>query len=86
MKVWDIVFKVVAALLAIAGIVVVIVLYGDKIAAWGKRMLNKLGLLQDEASEEIVDAEAEEVEQPEAAEETEADTAVVQAEDKDFEG
>ena len=38
MKVWETVLKIVAALVAAAGIIYVIVNYGDKIVAWFKKL------------------------------------------------
>ena len=41
MKVFSNILKVVAALAAVAGIVYVVVNYGDKIVAWAKKLLGK---------------------------------------------
>lgn len=40
MKVFKTVMKILAALAAVAGIVYVVATYGDKIAAWAKRLFN----------------------------------------------
>ena len=40
MKVFKTIAKIVIALAAIAGIVYVVATYGDKIAAWARRLLN----------------------------------------------
>ncbi len=47
MKAVNVILKIVAALAAIAGIVYVVATYGDKIVAWVKKMLGKLGCLCD---------------------------------------
>ena len=41
MKAFKTVLKILAALAAIAGIVYVVATYGDKIAAWARRILDK---------------------------------------------
>ena len=43
MKTYKIVVEVLVALAALAGIVFVAVKYGDKIIAWAKQQLNKIG-------------------------------------------
>ena len=61
MKVWETILKVVAALAAAAGIIYVIVTYGDKIVAWFKRMFSKEVTLYEDAKDVDVIAEDEEV-------------------------
>ena len=41
MKVWETILKIIAALVAAAGIIYVIVNYGDKIVAWFKKLFSK---------------------------------------------
>ena len=41
MKTWEVVLKIVAALLVVAGVIFVIITYGDKIVAWFKRMFGQ---------------------------------------------
>ena len=41
------ILKIVAALAAIAGIIYIVATYGDKIVAWFKKMLGKIGCLFD---------------------------------------
>jgi len=41
MKVWETILKIVAALIAAAGIIYVIVTYGDKIVAWFKKLFSR---------------------------------------------
>ena len=41
MKVFTTILKIVAALVAIAGVIYVIATYGDKLTAWAKKMLDK---------------------------------------------
>lgn len=75
MKVLGNILKVVAALAAVAGIVYVVVNYGDKIAAWFKETFGcccECGCGCEEVDTPVEDAPAEE-------------TAVV-AEDADFQG
>lgn len=83
MKEFDIVLKVVAVLAAIAGIVIVIIAYGDKIAAWFNSLMIKLGWKQGEVYVVDEDIAAEEDAAP--AEESAIEEAV-HADDKDFEG
>ncbi len=45
MKAWNIILKIVVALAAIAGIVYLAATYGDKIVAWSKKMLARLGCI-----------------------------------------
>lgn len=47
MKAWNIIWKILAALAAVAGIVYVIAKYGDRICAWAKKILGKLQCLCD---------------------------------------
>ena len=65
MKTWEVILKIVTALLAIAGIIFVIVTYGDKIVAWFKRRFGKseVTLYDDEEIapvEEVAEDAAEE--------------------------
>ena len=65
MKTWEVILKIVTALLAIAGIIFVIVTYGDKIVAWFKRLFGKseVTLYDDEEIapvEEVAEDAAEE--------------------------
>ena len=56
MKTWETILKIVAALVAAAGIIFVIVTYGDKIVAWFKKLFSKSEVtLYDE--EEAVEGE-----------------------------
>ncbi len=41
MKTFALIMKILAALLAIAGVVFLVATYGDKIVAWFKKLLNK---------------------------------------------
>ena len=41
MKAFNVIWKVVAAIVAIAGIIYVVATYGNRIVAWAKRLLNK---------------------------------------------
>lgn len=41
MKTWETVLKIVAALAAAAGIIFLIINYGDKIVAWFKKLFSK---------------------------------------------
>lgn len=100
MKVWKVVLSVLTTLAAIAGIVFVIVKYGDKIITWLKKTLCKLGICicdVDECCEceecdccdcEDCDCcECEELPTEEVpAEEAPAEESTVQAEEQDFEG
>ena len=43
MKVFGIIVKIVIALAAVAGAVYIAATYGDKIVAWAKKMLGKIG-------------------------------------------
>lgn len=89
MKVFGIIINILAALAAIAGIVFVVVKYGDKITAWVKRMLGTCCCTEGECccTEDDCccdDACCCESEAP--AEEAPVQEAAVEAEDKDFEG
>lgn len=83
-NVWSIVWRVLAVLVAVAGVAFVVIAYGDKIAAWAKRVCGKFCCCQTPT--DIVEAEepltAEELEETEAPQEE----AAVQAEETDFEG
>lgn len=76
MKIFATVLKILTALAAIAGLVYVIATYGDKLVAWAKKLLK--------CGEEIVEAEAEVVE--EAAEEATEEAPAEEAAEEDFEG
>ena len=78
MKTWSIVWRVLAVLAAIAGVVFVIVKYGDKICAWVKGICAKLGCCCNTPTDIV---EAEEAPEAEAVPEE-----TVQAEETDFEG
>ena len=60
MKVWETILKIVAALVAAAGIIYVIVTYGDKIVAWFKRLFSKEVTLYEDAEDVDVIAEDDE--------------------------
>ena len=63
MKTWEVVLKIIAALLVVAGIIFVIITYGDKIVAWFKRMFgqSEVTIYEDEFdTEEDVEDVAEE--------------------------
>lgn len=84
MKVWNTIWKILATLAAIAGVVFVIVKYGDKIVAWFKDMACKLGLCCcDDCCDCCDDCDCGEVE---IIDEAPAAEGEVQAEEKDFEG
>ena len=62
MKVWETILKIVAALVAAAGIIYVIVTYGDKIVAWFKKLFSKGEVTLYEGAEDVdVIAEDDEV-------------------------
>lgn len=81
MKIFGTVMKILAALAAIAGVVYVVATYGDKIIAWAKKLLGKVGCCTC-CEAETVDAPAEEV----SVQEVSAEEDAVQAEETDFEG
>ena len=60
MKTWEVILRIITALLAIAGVIFVIVTYGDKIVAWFKRMFGKSEVtlydVEEAVEEEAVDA------------------------------
>lgn len=90
MKVLGNILKVLAALAAIAGVVYVIATYGDKIAAWAKKLLGKLGCgcCSDTVvapAEEVIEAEEPAAEEA-PTEEAPVEEGAVQAEETDFEG
>ena len=71
MKTFGIIIKIIVALAAIAGILYVIATYGDKIAAWCKKVLRKKNRnyeydfeydFEDDGLEMDVDAETEDFE------------------------
>ena len=78
MKTFGTVLKILAALAAIAGVVYIVMHYGDKIAAWAKRKLARFGCCM--CDEPVIDFSAEEAVSDESAEEP-----PVQAEETDFE-
>ena len=41
MKAWKVITTVIVALAAIAGIVYIVATYGDRIAAWARKLLNR---------------------------------------------
>jgi len=89
MKEFDIIAKIVLALVAIAGIAFVVVKYGDKIVAWFKKVFGELPCCCKEA-EVIEQTPEEEAEEPVIEEVVEEEIvpeegAVVAAEG-DFEG
>lgn len=88
MKTVSIVLKILAALIAVAGIVYVVITYGDKIVAWTRKMLCRFGFCCCDGEcccdEDNCCCEGECCCE-EAAEEP-AQEAAVQAEDADFEG
>jgi len=93
MKVWNTIVKILVALAAIAGIVYVAATYGDKIAAWCKKLLGSLpcGKNCDCAEGECaceceIAEEAQEPAVPETQEEAPAEEGAVVAEENDFEG
>ena len=65
MKVWETVLKIVAALVAAAGIIYVIVNYGDKIVAWFKKLFGKgeVTLYEDAESVDAIVEDSEPVAQ-----------------------
>ena len=96
MKAFNIIMKIVAAIIAIAGIIYIAATYGDKIVAWCKKMLGKLECLcgscdcdcdecpcEDDCDACTCGCEDDIVE--EASEEAPAEE-TVQAEEADFEG
>lgn len=88
MKTVSIVLKILAALIAVAGIVYVVITYGDKIVAWTRNLLSRFGCCccEDDCCCEG-DCCCEEGDCCcVAAEEAPAQEAAVQAEDADFEG
>lgn len=74
MKALGTALKIIAALVAIAGIVYVVIHYGDRIAAWVKMQLSKFGCCR--CGESIAAVYPEEAAPEEA----------IQAEETDFEG
>lgn len=88
MKAFTIVMKVLAALATVAGAVYLIATYGDKIAAWAKKMLGSCKCCcecdceceAEETAEETTEEAVEEAAEPAGAE------AEVVAAEADFEG
>ncbi len=78
MKAFANVMKVLVALAAIAGVVYVVIKYGDKISAWGKKLLRDWGICCCDC-ETVAEVPAEEVPSEEAA------PAEDQAAEEDFE-
>ena len=93
MKSFETVLKVLTALAAVAGVVVVLAAYGDKIVEWAKKMMAKIpchscDIIEftpaedfDEEAEAVPETPAEEV----PVEEAPAEEAEPVAEDADFE-
>lgn len=90
MKELNIVLKLIAVLAAIAGIVFVIVAYGDKIAAWFKSLMVKLGWTNGETividEDDIIIEEAAAPAEQNADGEAPAAEEAVHADENDFEG
>lgn len=86
MKTFGTIFKIIAALAAIAGVVYVVATYGDKIVSWAKKLLGKVSCCG--CCEDIVEVPTEEAaaEEETPAEEAAAESCTVQAEETDFEG
>ena len=60
MKAFNVIWKVVAAIVAIAGIIYVVATYGNRIVAWAKRLLNKTeSQFCDEDYEDLCDGDCE---------------------------
>jgi hypothetical protein len=51
MKTWETILKIIAALAAAAGIIFLIVNYGDKIVAWAKSLLGKFSCCECDGCE-----------------------------------
>jgi hypothetical protein len=84
MKVFGIIAKIVVALAAIAGIVYVVITYGDKIVAWFKKTLGSCKCCKGNCDCDCDCDEAEDVTVEEAVEAT--DETDVNAAETDFEG
>lgn len=86
MKVFRMIMKIAAALAVVAGIVYVVVTYGDKIVAWTKKLVSKLSCLCE--VECCCDGECCCQDTPEAEDVSteEASPAEETAEEADFEG
>ena len=94
MKPFETVLKVLTAVAAVAGIIVVLAAYGDKIVAWAKKMMAKIPCHNCDIIEftpaEDFDEEAEEAAEEAPAEEAAEEAAAPAegepvAEDADFE-
>lgn len=83
MKTLNTILKIVAALVAIAGIVYIIVTYGDKIAAWAKEQLAKCPCCSGKDEQ---DAPVEEAEEAPAEEEAAPVEEAFTADESDFVG
>ncbi len=57
MKTFTTILKVLAALAAVAGIIYVVATFGDRIVAWAKKLLNKLGWFGRKKKDEFEDFE-----------------------------
>lgn len=57
MKTFTTILKVLAALAAVAGIIYVVATFGDRIVAWAKQLLNKLGWIGRKKKDEFEDFE-----------------------------
>jgi len=57
MKTFTTILKVLAALAAVAGIIYVVATFGDRIVAWAKELLNKLGWFGRKKKNEFEDFE-----------------------------
>ena len=75
MKTFALIMKILAVLLAVAGLVFLIATYGDKIVAWAKKVWASLPCPNCEESEAVAEAE---VAAEEVAEEIPAENAVVE--------
>lgn len=75
MKVFNTILKILAVLAMIAGAIYVIATYGDKIAAWARKLLNRFTCCCCCDEDDVA-----------AVEEAAAEEEAVQAEEQDFEG
>ncbi len=74
MKVFGIIMKILAALVAVAGAIYLLATYGDKICAWARKLLNRFNCLCCGCDDAII------------VENVAAEEEAVQAEEQDFEG
>jgi hypothetical protein len=77
MKVFRAIWKILAALAMIAGVIYVLANYGDKISAWARQLMSRLSCCRCCGEDIVVETPAEEVPTEEEA---------VQADEQDFEG